>query len=95
MSHTENDTVNFESVHAKEIEKLVEQISKLTSQHPDDITSDVKKFLVRLRNKVNKTASYTHKTTEKSLKDLLLSMPNVGEDSDFSRIADRGRDISL
>jgi plasmid stability protein len=32
---------------------------------------------------------------EGSLKDLLLAMPSVGEDSDFERISDRGRDVKL
>ena len=30
-----------------------------------------------------------------SLKDLLLSMPDVGEDSDFCRTSDSGREIAL
>jgi len=31
----------------------------------------------------------------KSLKDLLLAMPDVGEDADFERVKDRGRDVDL
>ena len=31
----------------------------------------------------------------KSLKDLLLSMPAEGEDADFERISDVGRDVEL
>lgn len=31
----------------------------------------------------------------KSLKDLLLEMPDVGEDSDFERPEDRGRPVAL
>ena len=29
------------------------------------------------------------------LKDFLLSMPNVGDDADFERIADHGREVDL
>lgn len=32
---------------------------------------------------------------KKSLKELLLEMPPVGEDSDFERNPDRGRDVEL
>jgi plasmid stability protein len=31
----------------------------------------------------------------RTLKDLLLEIPNVGEDSDFDRSADRGRPVDL
>jgi plasmid stability protein len=31
----------------------------------------------------------------RSVKEVLLAMPAVGEDSDFERIPDRGRDIEL
>jgi plasmid stability protein len=30
-----------------------------------------------------------------SLKDLLLAMPDVGEDADFARVPDQGRDVDL
>lgn len=30
-----------------------------------------------------------------SIKEVLLAMPPVGEDSDFERIPDRGRDVEL
>lgn len=33
--------------------------------------------------------------TTKSLKDLLLEMPDVGDDADFERIPDRGRKVKL
>jgi antitoxin FitA len=32
---------------------------------------------------------------KKSLKELLLAMPPVGEDADFERLTDRGRDVDL
>lgn len=32
---------------------------------------------------------------KKSLKELLLAMPPVGEDTDFERTPDRGRDVEL
>ena len=31
----------------------------------------------------------------RSLKDLLLAIPSVGEDTDFERLPDRGRDVEL
>jgi antitoxin FitA len=31
----------------------------------------------------------------KSIKDLLLAMPDVGEDADFERVPDHGRDVDL
>lgn len=31
----------------------------------------------------------------KPLKDLLLAIPSVGDDSDFERLPDRGRDVEL
>jgi plasmid stability protein len=31
----------------------------------------------------------------KSIKDFLLAMPDVGEDADFERVTDRGRDVEL
>ena len=30
-----------------------------------------------------------------TLKELLLQMPDVGDDADFSRVDDRGRDVDL
>jgi plasmid stability protein len=33
--------------------------------------------------------------TRRSVKEILLAMPPVGEDSDFERIPDRGRDVEL
>ena len=35
------------------------------------------------------------RNSEKSLKSLLLEIPNVGEDSDFDRVLDLGRNIDL
>ena len=35
------------------------------------------------------------RNSEKSLKSLLLEIPNVGEDSDFYRVSDLGRNIDL
>ena len=35
------------------------------------------------------------KADRRPLKDYLLSMPSVGEDSDFARLADRGREVDL
>jgi hypothetical protein len=35
------------------------------------------------------------RNSTKSLKSLLLAIPNFGEDSDFERVSDLGRDINL
>ncbi|MFL6263831.1 MAG: FitA-like ribbon-helix-helix domain-containing protein [Thermoanaerobaculia bacterium] len=35
------------------------------------------------------------KKRRRPVKDVLLSMPAVGEDSDFERVPDRGRDVEL
>jgi plasmid stability protein len=32
---------------------------------------------------------------KRSLKELLLAIPQVGEDADFERLPDRGRDVKL
>ena len=32
---------------------------------------------------------------QRSLKELLLSMPDVGEDADFERVRDTGREVEL
>ena len=89
MNYTEKERLNFYINHAQEIEKVVKQISKLTSQSAEDITSDVTEFLDRLKTRVNKSDVDTNKTSEQSFKNLLLSIPNVGEDDDFMRISDR------
>ena len=36
-----------------------------------------------------------HKQPGKSLKELLLAMPDVGDDRDFERLEDRGRPVEL
>jgi len=41
------------------------------------------------------TRVFEPKTAEKSLKELLLAMPDVGEDDDFNRARDNAREISL
>ena len=41
------------------------------------------------------TSVFDQKTTEDSLKELLLAMPDVGEDDDFNRVRDNAREISL
>jgi len=37
----------------------------------------------------------THSTQQEDFKTVLLSMPNVGEDSDFARVIDYGRELEL
>ena len=41
------------------------------------------------------TSVFAEKTAENSLKELLLAMPDVGEDEDFNRVRDNAREISL
>jgi len=41
------------------------------------------------------TSVFDQKNAENSLKDLLLAMPDVGEDDDFNRVRDNAREISL
>ncbi len=41
------------------------------------------------------TSVFEEKTAENSLKELLLAMPDVGEDEDFNRVRDNSREISL
>ncbi len=36
-----------------------------------------------------------HKPPPKSLKEMLLAIPPVGEDDDFARITDKGREVEL
>jgi antitoxin FitA len=41
------------------------------------------------------TSVFEPKTAENFLKELLLAMPDVGEDADFNRVRDNAREISL
>ncbi len=41
------------------------------------------------------TSVFEPKPAENSLKELLLAMPDVGEDEDFNRVRDNAREISL
>ena len=41
------------------------------------------------------TSVFEPKTAENSLKELLLAMPDVGEDDDFNRVRDNAKEISL
>ncbi|MDJ0579507.1 hypothetical protein [Crocosphaera sp.] len=41
------------------------------------------------------TIVFEQKTADNSLKELLLAMPDVGEDEDFNRVRDNYREISL
>jgi plasmid stability protein len=40
-------------------------------------------------------ALLSEKARRRPLKDLLLAIPSVGDDSDFERLPDRGRDVEL
>lgn len=41
------------------------------------------------------TSVFEPEPAENSLKELLLAMPDVGEDEDFNRVRDNAREISL
>ena len=41
------------------------------------------------------TSVFEPKSAENSFKELLLAMPDVGEDADFNRVRDNAREISL
>jgi plasmid stability protein len=41
------------------------------------------------------TSVFESQTAENSLKELLLAMPDVGEDDDFNRTRDHAREVSL
>ena len=41
------------------------------------------------------TSTFAEKTAENSLKELLLAMPDVGEDADFNSTRDNAREVSL
>lgn len=41
------------------------------------------------------TSVFAEKNADNSLKELLLAMPDVGEDADFNRVRDNAREVSL
>ena len=74
-----------------EKQRLIEEIE----QAPDFLIKEVLDFLLSSKNKT-KYLKFSHNhNSEKSLKSLLLAIPSIGEDSDFERVSDLGRDIDL
>lgn len=74
-----------------EKQRLIKEIE----QAPDFLIKEVLDFLLLTKNKP-KYLKFSHDfNSEKSLKSLLLAIPDLGEDSDFDRVSDLGRDIDL
>ena len=74
-----------------EKQRLIKEIE----QAPDFLVKEVLDFLLLNKNKP-KYLKFSHDlNSEKSLKSLLLAIPDLGEDSDFERVSDLGRDIDL
>jgi hypothetical protein len=70
-----------------------QRLIKEIEQAPDFLVKEVLDFLLSSKNK-RKYLKFSHnRNSEKSLKSLLLAIPNIGEDSDFERLSDLGRDI--
>ena len=85
-----------------EKQQLIEEI-KVAS---DSLVKEVLVFLLANKNKIQSNSNFleeveksNHFTTiaksQKSLKNLLLEIPEVGEDADFERKLDMRRDIDL
>jgi vacuolar-type H+-ATPase subunit F/Vma7 len=74
-----------------EKQRLIEEIE----QAPDFLVKEVLDFLLLTKDKT-KYLKFSHdRNSAKSLKSLLLAIPDLGEDSDFERVSDLGRDIDL
>ena len=72
-------------------QRLIEEIE----QAPDFLVKEVLYFLLSSKNKT-KYLKFNHSyNSKKSLKSLLLEIPNLGNDSDFERVPDLGRNIDL
>lgn len=72
-----------------------QRLIKEIEQAPDFLVREVLDFLLSSKNKP-KYLKFSHNhNSGKSLKSLLLEIPNLGEDSDFERISDLGRNIDL
>lgn len=83
-----------------------QQLIKEIEQASDFLVKEVLDFLLRTKDRTthlidpskqeneNAITAISH-NSEKSLKSLLLAIPDLGDDEDFERKSDLGRDISL
>jgi hypothetical protein len=74
-----------------EKQRLIEEIE----QAPDFLVKEVLEFLLLTKNKPKDLKFSRGRNSANSLKSLLLGIPDLGEDSDFDRVPDLGRDIDL
>ena len=74
-----------------EKQRLIEEIE----QAPDFLVKEVLDFLLSSKNKTKYLKFSQDCNSKKSFKSLLLAIPNMGEDSDFERVSDLGRDIDI
>ncbi|MDJ0600407.1 MAG: hypothetical protein QNJ37_16400 [Crocosphaera sp.] len=65
---------------------LRDRLEQRAAIHGHSLESELDSILTRV---------FDPETEENSLKELLLAMPNVGEDEDFNRVRDNSREISL
>ena len=72
-------------------QRLIEEIE----QAPDFLVKEVLEFLLSFKNQAKYLKFGRNRNVGKSLKSLLLAIPDLGEDSDFERVSDLGRDIDL
>ena len=72
-----------------------QRLIKEIEQAPDFLVKEVLDFLLLNKNKSKYLKFSQDRNSEKSLKSLLLAIPNFGEDSDFERVSDLGRNIDL
>lgn len=63
-----------------------DRLQQRAAIHGNSLESELDSILTRV---------FESKTAESSLKELLLAMPDVGEDEDFSRVRGNAREISL
>ncbi len=67
-------------------EKVLRHLEQRAARHGCSIEAELGSIL---------STVLQEETEETSLKDLLLAMPSYGEDADFQRLSDRGRDVIL
>ncbi len=67
-------------------EEIIRQLEKRAELHGCSVESELDAILKTF---------FGPMTEESSLKELLLAMPDVGEDADFGRTLDSGRQIVL
>ena len=67
-------------------DNLLRQLKERAALHGCSIESELDSILKSV---------FDEEKQKSSLKEILLNMPDVGEDADFSRISDNSRDIIL